>query len=69
MGLILRGVWFVLIGWWLAILWVFGGLLLIGTIVFAPVGLYVLAKTWAVATLKTNPQKIVVEAKAEASGD
>jgi len=67
MGLALRAVWFVTIGWLLGILWFFGALMLMGTIVFFPVGAYLAAKTWAVMTLKRRPTVVLHDARAEAN--
>jgi len=59
----LRIVWTVLIGWWLALIWLGVSLFLMLTIIGFPVGAYTATKTWHVLTLKTSPQKVVVEAK------
>lgn len=63
MGTFARVVWFLVIGWWLGPLWFIGSLFLMGTIIFFPIGAYTAVKTWSVMTLKTSPQKVVVEAK------
>lgn len=63
MGTLTRAVWFIAIGWWLGPLWFLGSLFMMGTIIFFPVGAYTAAKTWAVMTLKTSPQEVVVEAQ------
>jgi uncharacterized membrane protein YccF (DUF307 family) len=65
MGLLIRGLWFVFVGWWLGPLWFLLSLLLMVSIIFFPIGAYTITKTWAVMTLKTNPQKVVVEARAQ----
>jgi len=61
MGLIIRSLWFLFIGWWLASLWIGLCLLLIASVVFMPFGLAGLAKTWDIATLKTSPDVVVKE--------
>lgn len=63
MGLIIRGLWFLLIGWWLGPLWFLMSILLMVSIIFLPIGAYTITKTWAVMTLKTSPQKVVVDAQ------
>ena len=63
MSVLLRTIWFLFIGWWLALLWIaFAGVLMI-TIIFLPVGLYMLSKTWQIATFKRKPQRVIVEAR------
>lgn len=64
-----RIIWFCLVGWWLAPLWLASALLIMCTLIGFPIGVYMTLKTWEIATLKSNPQKIVVEAKAESSAD
>ena len=58
---IIRLVWTLAIGWWLSMLWVAAGLLLICTIVFAPIGGAMLAKTGIVLTLPADPPTVRVE--------
>lgn len=48
---LVRIVWFVLFGWWLAALWFLGSLLLMLSILFFPIGAYAATKTWTVMTL------------------
>jgi len=67
MGLLLRAVWFLTIGWLLGILWFLASLMLMGTIVFFPVGAYLAAKTWAIMTLKRKPTVVLQDARAEAN--
>jgi len=64
MGLIVRSLWFLFVGWWLASLWISLCLLLIASVVFMPFGLVGLSKTWAVASLKTSPDVVIKEVKA-----
>ncbi|MFT4922596.1 MAG: uncharacterized membrane protein YccF (DUF307 family) [Haloarculaceae archaeon] len=52
MGVLLRTIWFLLIGWWLAILWMGISFLFMLTVIGFPVGLYLLSKTWQIATFK-----------------
>jgi len=61
MGLIVRSLWFLFVGWWLASLWISLCLLLIVSVIFFPFGLAGLAKTWDIATLKTSPDVVVNE--------
>ena len=37
---LIRIVWFVLVGWWLGILWFVGSIALMASLVFFPFGLY-----------------------------
>lgn len=67
MGTLLRVVWFLLIGSWLSALWIMLSLAVTATVILAPVGLYMLSKTWQIATFKTSPTTVVVEAR-EQSG-
>lgn len=69
MGALVRAIWFVFVGWWLGPLWLFCSILLMGSIIFFPIGAYAAAKTWHVMTLKTSPQKVVVNATAEANAN
>lgn len=50
--------WFLVVGWWLGPLWFVASLLLMMSILFFPLGAYTMSKTWAVTTLKRNPQTI-----------
>ncbi len=52
MSVLLRLVWFMLIGWWLALLWIIMSFACMVTIVGFPLGLYLLSKTWQIATFK-----------------
>lgn len=63
MGLLLRSIWFLVVGWWLALIWIGLSVFLIGTIIFMPVGLYMLSKTWQIATFKRSPKTVYVEAR------
>jgi len=63
MGVILRAIWFLTIGWPLAILWLGISVALIVSIIGAPIGIYMASKTWAIATFKRKPQVVYVEAK------
>jgi uncharacterized membrane protein YccF (DUF307 family) len=62
---IVRGLWFVFIGWWLGPLWFIGSLALMGSIIFFPFGAYTVTKTWSVMTLSKNPQTVVIEARSQ----
>lgn len=64
---ILRVLWFCTIGFWLGPLWLLASVALMVSILFFPIGAYTATKTWAVMTLKSNPQTVVVEARSEAS--
>lgn len=64
MGLLARALWFLFIGWWFGPLWFVLCVLLMGTIVFFPVGAYAATKTWAVMTLKTSPTIVIEDARA-----
>lgn len=57
---IARVVWFTLVGWWFSLLWITSALLVMCTVVGFPLGVYMLLKTWEVATLKSSP-KVVIE--------
>jgi len=61
MGFVTRSLWFVLVGWWFGIMWFAMSVALILSIVFAPIGLYTITKTWKVTTLKTSPKTVVKE--------
>lgn len=65
MGLLLRTVWFLTVGWLFGVLWFLGALFLMGTIVFFPVGAYLMTKVWAVATLKSKPTVVLRDARGE----
>lgn len=56
---LLRAIYFVLIGWWLTFLWINAAWALIATIVFLPVGLWMLNRVPQVLTLK--PMAVEVE--------
>lgn len=60
-NLALRALWFVTVGWALGLLLFPIGIGLMLTVIGFPVGAYLCAKTWAVMTLKTNPETVVVE--------
>jgi len=60
MNAVVRIIWFFFIGWWLGFLWFFLSLLLCFTIIFLPIGVYSLTKTWNVMTLSTSPKEIIV---------
>jgi len=65
MGLILRGTWFVLVGWWFGILWFVLSLMLMGSIIFFPIGVYTITKTFHVMTLKTSPTVVIEDARTD----
>jgi len=67
MGMLLRVVWFLAIGWWLGPLWLGVSIGLMLTIIGFPVGAYTATKTWHVATFKRKPQTVIVEAKEQQS--
>ncbi|MDP2666217.1 MAG: SHOCT domain-containing protein [Candidatus Diapherotrites archaeon] len=56
---VVRVIWFILIGWWVALLWVILALIACLTIIGLPVGLWMFGKTWKIATLAEDPAKIV----------
>ena len=60
MNLLIRIVWFILIGWWLSIVWFILCLLLCITIIFLPIGAYAMTKTWKVMTLAETPKAIII---------
>lgn len=68
-GKIARWIWVLLVGWWLAPMWVCTAFALMCTIIGFPIGVYMLLKSWEVFTLKSNPRTVVVEAKAEANAN
>jgi len=63
MGTLLRLTWFLIIGWWLGILWFVLSLMLMGSIVFFPIGVYSITKTYHVMTLKTSPTVVIQDAR------
>jgi uncharacterized membrane protein YccF (DUF307 family) len=64
MGGFLRAVWFLFVGWWLGAIWFLLSVLLMGSIIFFPIGAYSASKTWHVMTLKTSPTVVVQNAPA-----
>jgi len=67
MGLFVRLLWFVFVGWWLGLVWFGVSLLLMISIIGFPIGAYTATKTWHVMTFKTKPQRVVVEARQQKS--
>jgi len=63
MGLLVRALWFSLVGWWFGPLWFLLCVLLMGSIVFFPIGAFAASKTWAVMTLKTSPTVVIEDAR------
>lgn len=57
-----RIIWFCLVGWWLGLFWLLSALIIMCTIIGFPVGVYMMLKTWEVATLKSNPKTVVINA-------
>lgn len=57
-SLLVRIIWFLAVGWWLAIVWVSFALLACVTILGLPVGLWMFSKTWKIASLEENPVDI-----------
>lgn len=55
---IVRIIWFLFIGWWLALVWVSLALFACITIIGLPVGLWMFSKTWKIASLAEDPMKI-----------
>ena len=55
---LIRALWFIFVGWWLAIIWIMISLILCLTLIGLPVGLWMLSKTWKIATLEENPMKM-----------
>jgi hypothetical protein len=56
---IVRIIWFLFIGWWVALfIWVPLALVACITIIGLPVGLWMFGKTWKIATLAEDPMKI-----------
>jgi uncharacterized membrane protein YccF (DUF307 family) len=66
MRLLLRIVWFALVGWWLGLVWFSVAVLLIFSIVFAPIGTLMAMQTWRVMTLRSSPRRVVHEVRVEA---
>ena len=60
MNLLIRIVWFILIGWWLSIVWFILCLLLCIALIFLPIGAYAMTKTWKVMTLAETPKAIII---------
>jgi uncharacterized membrane protein YccF (DUF307 family) len=52
-GLVLRAIWFVVIGWWLGQLALFAGWFLTVLVVTLPLGLYILNRLPTITTLRT----------------
>ena len=47
-GCLVRGIWFIFVGWWLSALFILAGWALVGTVLFLPVGLWILHRVpWA----------------------
>jgi hypothetical protein len=59
MNFIIRIIWFLFLGWWLALVWVVFAILACLTIIGLPVGLWMFSKTWAIATLAENPNDLL----------
>lgn len=60
MNILIRIIWFFVIGWWLGIIWFFLSLLLCLTIIFLPIGAYTMTKTWKIMTLAETPKQIMI---------
>lgn len=58
-SLIVRIVWFIFVGWWLALLWVMIAIVACVTIIGLPLGLWMFSKTWKIASLAEDPTKII----------
>ena len=60
MNIVLRFIWFLILGWWLALIWFFLSLILCITIIFLPIGAYAMTKTWKIMTLAESPKSIII---------
>jgi uncharacterized membrane protein YccF (DUF307 family) len=59
-SLLVRAIYFILIGWWLSGIWAAIAWLLCVTIIGLPLGLYMLNRLPQVVTLKPSPRNLVV---------
>jgi uncharacterized membrane protein YccF (DUF307 family) len=67
MGALVRVAWFLLVGWWLGPLWFILSVILMGSIIFFPIGAYAASKTWTIMTFKSSPTVVVKNVQAEAN--
>ena len=63
---VVRWIWFLLIGWWAALIWLGIALILMLTVIGFPVGIVMLYKTWKIATLESDPTTVIEHTVAEA---
>lgn len=63
MGALFRTIWTVTVGWLLGLVWFGLSLTLMLSIVFFPIGAYMMSKTWKIMTFKRKPKTVLVEAK------
>jgi uncharacterized membrane protein YccF (DUF307 family) len=59
-GCLVRGIWFLFIGWWLGFFWMYIGWALCATIIFLPVGLMMLNTVPGVLTLRPRNTHVKV---------
>ena len=59
-SLLVRAIYFILVGWWLSGIWAVIAWLLCITIIGLPLGLYMLNRLPQVVTLKPSPRNLVV---------
>jgi uncharacterized membrane protein YccF (DUF307 family) len=62
MGLFVRFVWFLLIGWWLGFIWVTFWIASMMAVVTIPIAKRALGRTWAIVTMRKAPDEVVREA-------
>lgn len=58
---LIRTVWFLVVGWWLGFFWMAASLLVMCTIVLAPIGAAMLSQTGKVMMLTEDPETVRVE--------
>ena len=61
MNIVLRIVWFVFVGWWVGVLWFLVACVAGITVLWYNVGLFMVADTWKVMTLKDPPREIIAD--------
>jgi len=59
MNVVIRIVWFVLVGWWVGLLWFSVAIVACLTAIWYNVGLFMAVNTWRVMTRKETLQEII----------
>jgi len=63
MGIVLRIIWFLVIGWFLGLVWLGLSIAIMATVIGLPLGAYMATKTWQIATFKRRPRAVYVDAR------